>query len=128
MTDPQQELFTQLKLDLEAIKHSVYDTGLPPEGTPYPFDYLGDNQLTDEGNKSAMHGHVRQTIHVWHNNPRHRGTVSKMLLEIKDVCRKIRKTANFSWQVRGISQTIMPDNTTKSPLLHGVLYVDFYFN
>jgi hypothetical protein len=126
--DPQQELFTRLLLDLKALGYDVYDTGLPPEGTPYPFVYLADSQQDDIDNKTAVFGEVTQTIHVWHDNPGQRGTVSKMLLDIKTACRKIEKTNNFAWFVRGVNQRILPDNTTKTPLLHGYLSVTFKFS
>lgn len=128
MCDPQQELFSKLKKDLEAKGFAVYDGFLPPEGTPYPFVYLGDSQQTDDANKSAVFGNVFQTIHVWHNNPRQRGTVSQILLEIKLTCRLIEHTKNFAWDVRDISQQIIPDNTTATPLLHGVLDVEWKFS
>lgn len=128
MLDPQQELFTRLYLDLKELGYDVYDGILPPEGTPYPFIYLADNQLIDDANKSAVFGNVTQTIHVWHNNPMQRGTVSAMLLEIKQVCRKIEHTNNFAWHVVGVSQNILPDNSTKTPLLHGVLTVEWKFS
>lgn len=126
--DPQQELFTRLKLDLEALGYDVYDGFLPPDNTPYPFIFIGDSQQIDDANKSAVFGSVHQTIHIWHNNSRQRGTVSGMLLAVKTACRKIRHTTNFAWNVRNVSQQIIPDNTTKSPLLHGVLNVEFYFS
>lgn len=126
--DPQQELFTRLLKDLKAKGHDVYDGALPPEGTPYPFDYLGEIQQTDDANKTAVFGNVFATIHVWHNNPKQRGTVSQMLLDAKTVCRKIDHTPNFAWSVRNISQRIIVDTTTSVPLLHGVLDVEFKFS
>lgn len=127
-TDPQQELFSALKIRLEALGFSVYDGFLPPADTPYPFIYLGDNQQTDRNFKNAVTGRVHQVIHIWHNNPRQRGTVSEMILKTKTACRKIEKTAHFSWDVQGMIARIFPDNTTKTPLLHGVLEVDFNFS
>lgn len=126
--DPQQELFTAVRLGLEGGKCNVYDTFLPPEDTPYPFYYLGDNEQSDIQYKNAAAGNVLQTIHIWHNNPKQRGTVSSMLLFAKTVCRNISKTANYSWTVRNVTQRIIPDNTTKTPLIHGVLEVEFYFS
>lgn len=128
ITDPQQELFSKLKVDIEALKYAVYDGFLPPDGTPYPFVYIGDNQQTDTTNKSAVFGVVHQVIHIWHNNPKKRGTVSEMMLNVKTACRNIGRTAHFSWEARGVSSRIIPDNTTKTPLLHGVVEVDFYFS
>lgn len=126
--DPQQELFTRLKLDLEALEYAVYDGFLPPDGTPYPFVYLGDFQQIDDANKSAVFGNVFPTIHIWSDTPKNRGTVSKMLLDIKTVCRKIEHTENFSWSVRNMNQRILPDNTTKTPLLHGIVEAEFSFS
>ena len=128
MCDPQQELFSKLKKDLESKGFTVYDGFLPPEGTPYPFVYLGDSQQTDDANKSAVFGNVFQTIHVWHNNPRQRGTVSQILLEIKLSCRLIEHTDNFAWNVLNITQQILKDDTTATPLLHGVLDVEWKFS
>lgn len=126
--DPQQEIFAKVKLDLKAIGYSVYDGALPPEDTAYPFVYLGDVQQIDDANKSAVFGNVYMTIHVWHNSPKKRGTVSRMLLDIKTACREIEHTDNFAWSVRNINQRIITDNTTKSPLLHGVLEVEWKFS
>lgn len=127
-TDPQQELFTALKLGLEALKYDVYDSVLPPEDTPYPFIYLADFRQTDSTTKSQVCGNVYATIHVWHNNPKQRGTVSKMLLDIKTVCRQTAHTTNFAWSLRDLNQHIFADNTTKTPLLHGVIEAGFYFS
>ena len=126
--DPQQELFTELLLKTKELGYDVYDTFLPPDDTPYPFVYLADSQQTDDANKTAVFGNVYQTIHVWHNNPRQRGTVSKMLLDIKKVCYKLEHTENFAWMIQNVNQRIFPDNTTKTPLLHGLLEVEFKFS
>lgn len=126
--DPQQELFSTLLTELNNTGYDVYDGFLPPKNTPYPFIYLADSAQIDEENKSAVFGRVTQTIHVWHNSPKQRGTVSKMLLDAKSICRKLEKTNNFSWFVRDVNQRILSDNTTKQPLLHGILSVEFYFN
>ena len=126
--DPQQEIFTELLLKLKDLGYDVYDTFLPPKGTPYPFIYLADSQQTDTQTKSAMMGNVYQTIHVWHNNPKQRGTVSKMLLEIKEICYKLERTENYAWMIQSVNQRILPDNTTNTPLLHGLLEVEFKFS
>ena len=125
--DPQQELFSALKVNTEALKYDVYDGCLPPEDTPYPFVYLGDNQQSDSDTKTAVIGRVHQVIHIWHNNTKQRGTVSGMLANVKGVCRSIQRTAHFKWEARNVTSRIIPDNTTKTPLLHGVIEADFYF-
>lgn len=126
--DPQQELFTELLTEIKKSGYDVYDGFLPPDGTPYPFIYLADSQQSDDANKTAVFGNVYQTIHVWHNNPRQRGTVSKMLLAIKSACRRLDHTENFAWNVQNVNQRILPDTTTKQPLLHGLLEIEFSFS
>lgn len=125
--DPQQELFTALFTSLKAKGYDVYDGALPPEGTPYPFIYLADSHLVDDANKTAIFGNVYQTIHVWHSNPRRRGIVSNMLGDIKRICRLLHYTPSFAWDVRNVDQRILADTTTKTPLLHGLLEVEFKF-
>mgnify|MGYP003287351696 CR=1 FL=1 len=126
--DPQQELFIKIKTVIESLGYAVYDGALPPEGTAYPFVYLGDVQQIDEANKTAVFGRVLPTIHVWSNTPRNRGTVSKILLDVKTALRKISHTQSFAWSLTGVTQRIIPDNTTKTPLLHGILNVEFHFS
>ena len=126
--DPQQKLFTELLLQLKKTEYDVHDTFLPPEDTPYPFIYLADNQQSDRQTKGAVIGSVYQTIHVWHNNPRQRGTVSRMLLDIKKICYGLEYAAGTGWMVANVTQRILPDNTTKTALLHGLLEVEFKFS
>lgn len=126
--DPQQELFTYLKLNIAAKGYDVYDGFLPPKNTPYPFVYLGKFSQSDSESKTELYGTVYATIHVWSNTPENRGTVSKMLSDIKAICRSIGQTKNFSWFVFSMNQDILSDSTTNSPLLHGFLEVGFKFS
>ena len=127
--DPQQELFTALLAKIRGLGYDVYDGFLPPEDTPYPFVYLADSQQVDDmGNKTAIWGNVFQTIHVWHSNPKKRGTASGMMLQIKQAARDISRTEHFSWQLKNTNQRFLSDNTTAQPLLHGILELEFKFN
>lgn len=126
--DPQQELFTALKQGLEEKGYRVFDGALPPKDTPYPFVYLGDFEQTDSETKGRGIGFVYPTIHVWHNNPNQRGTVSSILTVIKDLCRNTYRTSNYGWLYQRCTQQILPDNTTKQPLLHGILQPEYKFS
>lgn len=127
--DPQQELFTAVLVELrKRYPDQVYDTFLPPEGTPYPFVYLADNQQVDVQNKTAIFGNMSQTIHVWHDNPRQRGTVSQMMLDVKRICYSLEHTEHFAWMIKNVTQRILPDNTTGQPLMHGILEIEFSFS
>ena len=127
--DPQQELFTDLLVRLKNLGYDVYDGSMPPESTSYPFVYIADSQLVDDMRyKDAVFGNVFQTVHVWHNNPRKRGTVSAMLLAIKDEANKIEYTNRFYWELRNVTQRILTDDSTDRTLLHAVLELEFKFN
>lgn len=122
--DPQQELFTKLLMELKS-QYDTYDGFLPPEGTPYPFVYVADNNMYDDVTKGQILGRVTQAIHVWHDKPIKRGTVSAMLAEIKQICRSLAGSGTYKWEVTEVNQTILHDETTKTPLVHGVLEVTF---
>lgn len=126
--DAQQEFFTALKLGIEAKGYAVFDGALPPEDTPYPFVYLGDFRQTDRERKNAVTGIVYPTIHVWHNDCMKRGTASQMMFEIKTILRSTRHTKNFAWMVRNVNGQILHDNTTKTPLLHGVVEAECLYS
>lgn len=126
--DPQQELFTAVKVALESKGYAVYDGFLPPDGTPYPFIYLGEFRQSDTDTKNAVIGSVFPTIHIWSNTPKNRGTVSKMQADIKAVLRTIGHTANFAWAARNVTQRIFEDKTTKTPLMHGVVEAEMQFS
>lgn len=126
--DPQQELFTAYKVELEAMGYSVYDGSLPPEDTPYPFYYLGEFSQSDKMFKNAITGTVHPIVHVWHNNEKQRGTVSKMLFDAKRVICTVDRTTNYSWLPQSLNSRIIPDNTTKTPLLHGIIEAGVEFS
>lgn len=123
--DKQQELFTALLVELKE-HYDVYDGYLPPAGTEYPFVYLADSEQSDEANKEAVFGTITQTIHVWHDNPKKRGTVSAMMLKIKQICRDASNTSG--WMLTGMNQTILADDTTGARLVHGIIIAEFRFS
>lgn len=125
--DPQQEMFTALRAALIERGYDVYDGALPPDGTPYPFLYLGESRQRDEANKSAIFGRVYQTVHVWHDSPRRRGTVSALLGAVKQAARALGHSASYAWHLRAAEGRILTDTTTTTPLLHGVLELEFQF-
>lgn len=130
--DPQQELFSALRKALveEFGEGTIYDSVMPPENTPYPFVYLADAIQTDMDLKGAVIGEVSITVHVWHDDPKARGTVSDMMLRIKKRAREIERTKDRSWMIRNnlTSQRIIADTTTKAPLLHGIVSLNYYFS
>lgn len=130
MMDPQQELFTHLLLKLreEFGEENVYDTVLPPDGTPYPFVYLGNVTFSESQRTKTpvLSQSVSVMLHVWHDNPKKRGTVSVMLMKMKLICHAVKNTGTYTWRCTDVdSGQILPDKTTKTPLLHGVFTANF---
>lgn len=123
--EPQQMLFGYLLTELKAKGYSVYDGALPADGTPYPFIYLADSQTVDETRKDAVQGTVYQSIHVWHDNPRERGTVSAIIYDIKTLCRKLENESG--WLLSECSSSILADNSTGKTLMHGIIQTGFKF-
>lgn len=126
--DPQQEIFTAILMALRASPYDVYDGHLPPKGTSYPFIYVANNQLIESINKGAVFGNVVQHIDIYTNDPKNRGTTSVMALAVKNLCRHIEHTNNFSWDLVDTVQRSLPDNTTDEPLLHVSLDLTFTFS
>ncbi|MFR9207030.1 MAG: hypothetical protein ACLVKR_01335 [Lachnospiraceae bacterium] len=126
--DPQQEIFIIYENTLKQMGYDVYDGSLPPENTPYPFIYLGDFSQSDVMHKNAVTGFVYPTIHVWHNNIDQRGTVSKILFDIKKVIYQTEETTNYEWIIQSLDDRIISDTTTTTPLLHGVVEATLKFS
>lgn len=125
--DEQQTLFTALRMALEDKGLSVYDGNLPPDGTPYPFCYIADTEQEETMTKRTKGGTgtIKQTVHVWHDNSRQRGTMSRVAAEVMEVCRDIEDTTAYT--LRSLSQTILADNTTAEPLMHAVITAEYYY-
>ena len=61
--------------------------------------------------------------------------IEHMLAEIKAACRAIKHTEHFAWRVVKIESNIIPDTSTasshtstKTPLLHGYVNVEWAFS
>ena len=123
--EPQQMLFGYLLTELRDKGYSVYDGVLPSDKAPYPFIYLADSQTVDAARKDAVQGTVYQTIHVWHNNPQERGTVSAIIHDAKRLCRKLEN--DTGWLLSECSSRIISDDTTGRVLMHGIIQTGFKF-
>ena len=109
--------------------HSNVFDYLPPEGTPYPFVFIGEDFSSDDrANKTAVFGTYNLTLHIYHNDYKKRGTTTSMMLSLKEAIRRLEKTTNFDLEVVRINDQVLPDNTTATPLLHGIVEVEIQFN
>lgn len=116
---PEQKVFTQLRKIIELeLGYSVYD--YTPKSAEYPFVLLGESFSQNiRLHKESTNKDIQTTIHVWHNDWKQRGTVSKMMREIE-----LSIIREFGVQGENIATQILPDNSTGSNLLHGILETD----
>ena len=96
----------------------VYDH--VPEESEYPYVLLGEQFSQPMRNhKDGRNKDVQTTVHVWHNNSKERGALSSMLREIE-----LSIIREFGVNGENIAIQILPDNSTGSNLLHGILETD----
>lgn len=106
-------------------KRMGYDTYdyLPNDTVEYPFVFIGEQFKQDiREHKDYLSGQTQVTVHVWHNDWRKRGTVSRMMAEIERVVRDL-----YRFDVQGVNTQVLTDNSTGSDLLHGVLEIDIKY-
>lgn len=125
MPSPQQELFTALRticIDVSGTDR-VFDY-LPPD-VGYPLVYIGEQLSTDKMNKSLVMAEVTQTIHVYHNDFRKRGTTTSIIDQVVSKARALNGTVHFYCKLNRHYQQVLEDHSTGQPLLHGVLELTF---
>lgn len=130
LLDPQQEVFITMRKAIEELDLDcgLYDTTLPPEGTAYPFVYMGFTQQIDTRTKTQIIGTIYQDVDIWHDNPKQRGTVSAMALQIKSACLGLTATNHFSVDVSLNDQQILADKSTDITLLRCMLSFKIKFS
>lgn len=127
---PAQELYSGMLVKLrDSFPGKVWDGDLiVPEGTPYPFIQMGNTQdLSEFGVKGGFFGKASLDIHVWHNDPRKRGDFSSLMFSIRRLAAQLSATPGYGWCLSGSDEQVIPDNTTKEPLMHGVLSFEFKY-
>ena len=128
MKNPQQDIFSALLVAFrkEFGAEHVFDGFLPPAGTPYPFVYLSDSHQTDNhSNKMQILAEVHQTVDVYMDDPHKRGTLSNWIERVIDTARSISKANSYRWTVTGTDHQVIPDNSTSTLLLHGIIDITF---
>lgn len=86
----------------------------------HPFIVLGEQfSQPFREHKDWRNKYVQTTVHVWHNDWKKRGTVSKIMQEIE-----MAIIEEFGIAGENISMQVLPDNSTGSRFWHGVLETD----
>lgn len=125
---PRQEIFTMCRQAAIRVmgETSVFDY-LPGKEANYPFVFIGEQYGEDISYKNVVAGDCTQTIHVYHNDPGKRGSTQRMMDELLGEVRKVKHTRTFYVELVDTRTQMLTDNTTSTPLLHGVLELRFKF-
>ncbi|MEN2467944.1 hypothetical protein [Ornithinibacillus sp. JPR2-1] len=123
---PQQAIFDTVFLTSMNLGYRTFDY-LPPEGTEYPFVYVGEQFDQDFPTKSVIYGLVNQTIHIYQTRKKRR-ELTDMMNALKREFRRIKRADNYNIAVRSVNAQILIDSTAEEPLWHGIIEVEFRFN
>lgn len=126
MKSPQQQVYDKVFKVSEELGHLVTDY-LPPGDTPYPFIFIGEQSDIDRVNKTALHGEINQTVHVY-NTIQSRSETSNIVQQLRSRYYNLKKTENFAVTVRQVQGTMLVDTTDTDPLWHAVLDLTIQFN
>ncbi|WP_339236899.1 hypothetical protein [Oceanobacillus sp. FSL W7-1281] len=108
-----------------------YDTFnyLPDGKAPYPFVYVGETFNTSRRTKFNRFGDYVVRVHVYANQPeRNRKTVTEMRNAIENAFYRLKRTDGYQVLNHNTTGQVMDDNSTGTPLLHGVLSCEATLN
>ena len=108
----------------------VFDQELPPEGTPYPFVYIANQDTSRYPTKDNSIENVNQMVRFYHNDVEERGTLDSMIYALRiELGVKQFLVNNSSIRLSEYSTVINPEEVeTGLKLLHGVLTLSFIAN
>lgn len=114
---PQQGVYNQIrKLCVELYgENNVFDK--VPGEVPYPFIQLGDQTSQNiREHKDYIDKNTQIIVNVWHNDWDQRGELTHMMYEIEEAI-----IEEFGARGELIVSSILPDDSTNTLLLHGIL-------
>ena len=116
---PEQKIYTQIRRICDELRYSTYDY-LPDSKAEYPFVVLGEQFSQNiREHKDYLNKRTQITVHFWHNDWRKRGSLTKMMRNVE-----LGIIREFKVNGEDISMQILPDSSTGSDLLHGILETD----
>lgn len=123
---PEQEIFDAIYSTCLNLGYRTYDY-LPPNGTQYPFVYIGEVFQQDRHTKSGLFGDIQVTVHIYNDRKKRKETTT-MRDTIKNELYKLKRAGNINVMLKRGTGQILIDNSTSQPLLHGILELEFTYN
>src|SRR5690625_768139 len=121
----EQELYDAIFLTCLNHCYRTYDY-LPPDGTQYPFVFIGEIFQQDRHTKSGLFGDIQVTVHVY-NNYKERRETTTMRDNIKQALYRLKQAGNINVILKEGTGQILIDDTGTVPKLHGILELDFTY-
>lgn len=122
---PEQALFTAVRQACIQSGIDTYDY-LPSNNASYPFAFVGEQTMNGVyNNKDKRLISLIQTVHIYHNDYRQRGTVTTLIKGIQSRLLSIKDVQGRKVSVTDDSMQMLSDNTTNTPLMHGVIEINY---
>ena len=113
---PQRALFRKLYIECSQLL-STYDF-LEKQEVPYPFAYIGESIGRDYQNND-LYGELTQTIHIYAE--RHQSSViDTKISQLHNALSQMTEAFNYNVRLQDLQITVIPDNTSETPLQHVV--------
>lgn len=103
------------------LGYRVYDVN--PEEVEYPYVVMGEQfKQNYREHKDGIYQQTQVSLHVWHNNPRQRGTFTSMIDRIE-----LGIIDRFGVNGEDITVQVIGDPEDRN-LLHGIIDTDIKIN
>lgn len=126
MKSPQQAIFDEIMLQCMSVHDEVY-MYIPPQQTPLPYVYVGEQIDTDRYTKSGVHGYVTQRVHIYGHIDK-RGSTSLLADAIRRKLRGVKSAGGYQVMLDRSNQDVLVDQSTPDPLWHFVIEVRYKYN
>lgn len=119
---PEQQLYNSIRrIVVDLFGEEAVFPSLPDEGTDYPFVVLGEEfGQKNRDSKDSRQRYRQLSIHIYHNDWRQQGTVRRMIQQIDGYVRQLN-------QYEDSSETLIPDDSTNTRLVHGIYEINLNY-
>jgi len=118
---PDQQIYSRVYSLILGLGYDTYS--YLPGDVVYPFVHIGEQFKQNERlHKDRLNAQTQLTVHVWGNDWRRRGDITKMMYAIE---RAIVK--EFGVRGEDISTQLITDNSTNTPLMHGIVDINITY-
>lgn len=124
---PKHRIWLETRAISQRLGYDTYDY-LPGDEAAYPFVFIGEQfKQSARDSKDSDLNRTQVTVHVWHDNPRQRGTLTHMMDQIETNARAVKNLSGLTVEVLEADDQVIPDNSTGKDLMHGILEINYEY-